>query len=187
MIPGFELDTARSNRIVVEDCNQCSGEWALYSLLETYLRGTSHNVVFVASQQFFQHYQVVLKKMAGINLKSCIESGQLAFIDAFSQPFSCDAFENLPVSTSVPNTFSLQPPAGINKFTASTPASSQDSMMQLACASLYTTIEEQVKRMKGREPEKPILVCIDNLSGMLTGLDSDFPDLDFQEALSSLL
>ena len=50
IIPGFALDTRKSNRILVEDSNGCRGDWMNLYLLEVFLRDTESRVLFVASQ-----------------------------------------------------------------------------------------------------------------------------------------
>lgn len=108
IIPGFNLDIGLKNKIIMEDSNQCTGEWLPLYLLESFLRDSKSRVVFVASQNSILHYQTVLKKISGLNLQTSMQKGQLVFIDAFSQPTSGMAYENLPISTSVPNTYQLQ-------------------------------------------------------------------------------
>lgn len=63
-------------------------------------------VTLVACLQQYPHYQAVMKKL-GINLQASIDDGSLTYIDAFSQPFSMNSFDNLPISTKIPNTHSL--------------------------------------------------------------------------------
>ena len=114
IIPGFELDPKKPMKILMEDCNACGGEFIIYSLLELYLRENT-KVAFVASQHFYPHYLSVMKKM-GINLQTSIDSGDLLYIDAFSQPFSHNSFDNLPISTKIPSTHTMQLPKNLVKF-----------------------------------------------------------------------
>ena len=87
IVPGFALTPQAPSKILLEDSTQCSGEWLTYSMLDLFLRDPTSTVVFVASQQYFTHYQTVLKKMSGLSLTTFLESKQLKFIDAFTQPF----------------------------------------------------------------------------------------------------
>lgn len=54
--------------------------------------------------------------MSGINLQTTIDNDKLVFIDCFSEPFSFNQFQNLPISTTVPNTYSLQSPKKLLKW-----------------------------------------------------------------------
>ena len=56
IIPGFELSTSKSSKILVEWSNMCSGEWLNYSLLEFFLRSESCKIIFVGSQESYLHH-----------------------------------------------------------------------------------------------------------------------------------
>ena len=68
LVSGFDLDVKAQTKVLIEDSNACSAEWVVYSLLEPYLRDETIKIIFVASQQFYSHYQTVFKKMFGLNL-----------------------------------------------------------------------------------------------------------------------
>ena len=48
-------------------------------------------------------------------LQSAVDGGQVHYIDLFSAPFDYNAFDNLPLSLSVPNTFSTKLPKKLQK------------------------------------------------------------------------
>ena len=70
--------------------------------------------MFVGASNSYSHYQAVMKKL-GINLQSAVDGGQVHYIDLFSAPFDYNAFDNLPLSLSVPNTFSTKLPKKLQK------------------------------------------------------------------------
>ena len=81
----MDVANAKKTRMIVDFANGSTGEWLTYGLLETYLRAGNH-VIFVAGQEAFPHYQAVMKKL-GVELTKHIESDQLTYLDAFSQPY----------------------------------------------------------------------------------------------------
>ena len=111
------IQLANSNsvdqRILVEDSNTCGGEFVIYSLLELFLRHQT-KVVFIAASNSYPHYLAVMKKL-GINLQSCIDKGELHYMDMFGAPFEYNAFDNLPLSLSVPNTYQANMPSKLKK------------------------------------------------------------------------
>ena len=117
-----------------------------------------------------------MKKMSGLNLAQFIESKQLVLIDGFSQPYEGMQYSNLPISTSVPNTYQLQTNNNVVTFRSS-PTSRSESLKNL-----YTILQEHtISKQDG-----PTLVMIENLSDLLLGVDSVSPELDLLEILSSL-
>jgi KaiC/GvpD/RAD55 family RecA-like ATPase len=131
-----------------------------------YLRDNK-KVVFVACLQQYPHYLAVMKKL-GINLQTSIDDGSLIYIDAFTQPFSMNSFDNLPISTKIPNTHTLKVPKNLHKFSigASDISSSFDELYELL-------------------PEDSVLV-FDNLSSLLQGMETETPDLDLAEVLNQM-
>ena len=181
IIPGFQMDINTPSKIIIEDSNQCTGEWLTYSMLELFLRDTNSKVIFISNQQYYTHYQTVLKKMSGLNMQQFIDKKQLVFLDAFSQPFANQMeYQNLPISTSVPNTYTLKINNKIQTFSSA--LSIEESFK-----TLYTTLNGILDEHQKEGGNGPVLVCFENLSGMLLGLDSDAPELDLVEVLNSLV
>ena len=96
---------------MVEESNGCGAEFVIYSLLELYLRN-NYKVVFLAAANSFPHYNTVMKKL-GINLQQAVEAGNVHWMDAFGTPFDYNSFDNLPLSLSVPNTFTTNMPSKV--------------------------------------------------------------------------
>jgi len=137
-----------------------------------------------------------MKKLAGLNIQTYIDSGDLHFIDGFSQPFSSNTFQNLPISTAVPNTFSLQLPKKMSKFSVNPVADflNADKMPETTMQAQFFSklfqkilIKTQELRQESQKKDTRVVVLFDNLSGLLQGWDSEVPDIDFVEIMNNLL
>ena len=101
-------------KLLIEDSNACTGEFAIYSLLELYMRQQqssehAHGILFIGAAQSFTHYAAVLKKM-GLNLQQSVDDGKVIYMDLFSKPYDTNTFDNLPPSQAVPATYSTKLP-----------------------------------------------------------------------------
>jgi len=117
-----------------------------------------------------------MKKLAGLNIQTYIDSGDLHFIDGFSQPFSSNTFQNLPISTAVPNTFSLQLPKKMSKFSVNPVADflnadkmPETTMQAQFFSKLFQKIlsKTQELRQESQKKDTRVVVLFDNLSGLL--------------------
>ena len=100
----------------------------------------------------------------------------MVYVDCFSQPFSINSFQNLPISTKVPNTYSLQEPKKLVKV-------SNDGQNHLN--QLLVTIAQQVEKLK--MDNSRTVIIIDDISSLMQGCDSQNPDLDFLEIMNYLI
>jgi len=93
-----------------------------------------------------------MKKMAGLNLQTLIESERLVFIDAFSQPFDSIQFDNLPISISTPSTFTMRNPRNLERFTLSASSGSKKEASQVASSfsALFSRILSKMEGLKQR-------------------------------------
>ena len=87
----------------------------------------------------------------------------MTFIDAFSQPFACNSFSNLPVSISVPNTYSMRLPKGLKKFSVLDDEDEEGSSL----AKLLDMIEDSVRVAIERAGATKIMLCFDDLTQLL--------------------
>lgn len=107
----------------------------------------------------------------------------MTFIDAFSQPFACNSFSNLPVSIAVPNTYSMRLPKGLKKFAVVDEEEHGDGSL----ARLMQIVEESVK-LRAAAGTTKIMLCFDDLTQLLQGCEEDDgnTDLTLLEVLNGL-
>ena len=76
-----------SEFVLIKDCNAtCEGTLLIHHFLSLYLQTNSH-VCFVGFEEGFEHYSHVARKL-GVQLQEHIASGNLKYINGFSQPYS---------------------------------------------------------------------------------------------------
>ncbi len=90
------------------------GEWLVYKALQD-LVAQSIPVVFLASREHFSFYSSLFAKR-GVNLSEKVQSGKLAFVDAFSSLYEGIPTGMLPLSETVPPTFSLHVPSKVRRL-----------------------------------------------------------------------
>lgn len=105
----------------------------------------------VSAENTYLHLLSVMKKLGGINLQQAMERGQMVLIDTTSQPFDSNSFGNLPISTAVPNTFSLTMPSQVIKSVNSSNEDEDQTQLSKNMSSLFEKVVDAVGKFSGEK------------------------------------
>jgi len=109
-----------------------------------------------------------------------VDSSQLLYIDLYSRPFDYNAFDNLPLSQAIPNTFSGKLPKKL--VTHSFTLVDSDQMLSSNFKALFTKLDKALKSLEAKER---VLVMVDNINIIINGCYSG-NELDFVEIMNDL-
>lgn len=105
-------------------------------------------------------------------------------MDVFSSPFDYNSFDNLPLSLSIPNTFSTSVPQKVKATSFSLIES--DLMAHENLKGLAAKVDKQVQMLRRGTSTTNVLVLVDNFNILANSCDSERPELDVSEFLNHI-